>query len=718
MRLLVFTTLYPNAAAPTHGVFVENRLRAFLDRHDADVRVVAPVPWFPLKSEIFGDYARFARVPESERRHGVQIYHPRYVIPPKTAMRVAPAALARALRRTLDDFARDGWAPDLIDAHYLYPDGVAAARVAKELELPLVLTARGSDATLLPRYEGPRKAILEAIAAAHAVVSVSNSLKSDLAKVGAPRDRIEVLRNGVDLDLFRLKDRDDARRRLGVEGGVIASVGHLIDRKGHDLVIDALRRLPGVNLVIVGDGPRRAALEEQARRSGVAGRVAFLGARRHETLPEIYSAADALVLASLREGWPNVLLEAMACGTPCIASNVGGNAEVISAPEAGRIFTARTPEAIAVAFRDLLADLPARAGTRAHAEKHSWAATAGAMARIFKDAAAKTTSRRAVRITPFKRPAARQAPRLMVTVDTEEVFNWSRFDPDAYRLAAPQDLSPLQSMCEARGIAPLYFLSYPLLRDERIAGWFRALQEASRADCGLHLHAWTTPPINGRGGAYHSYQNNLTQGAAAAKLNVLADAYEAAFGARATSHRAGRYGIDATCYPLLADIGVKYDFSPSAGFDLSADGGPDFTGHSNAPSIVGTHAGALAVTPVSGGRAVRRSNWFPNAAANEFLPKKLTAPARLSPEGASLETLKALTRRLIHDGAPVLTFTLHSTSLTEGGNPYAADAAGVDHILETTRAFLDWFFENDLGEPARLCDLETLYEGAFDLTRL
>jgi glycosyltransferase involved in cell wall biosynthesis len=374
LRLLTFTTLYPNAAQPTHGVFVENRLRHLIATGEVAARVVAPIPWFPFDHPRFGAYAPFARAPRAETRAGIAIDHPRFPVIPKVGGTVAPVLLhawtAGRVRRIV---ATEG--PfDLIDGQYLYPDGVAAARIAAALRLPLVLTARGQDVTLIPQSPGPRRRILAAVARADAVITVSRGLKDGLMRLGADGAKITVLRNGVDLSMFRPTDRAAARARLGLDGPTILSVGHLITRKGNELTIAALPELPGVRFLLVGDGPEKVRLEVQARTLGVAHQVRFLGRVPHEELGDYYTAADLMVLASSREGWANVLLESMACGTPVVATDIPGTDEVVTAPEAG-LLVARTPAAIADGIRRLLAKPPDRAATRAYAEGFGWEPT-------------------------------------------------------------------------------------------------------------------------------------------------------------------------------------------------------------------------------------------------------------------------------------------------------------------------------------------------------
>ena len=384
LRLLTFSTLFPNAAAPSHGIFVENRLRHLLASGEAETRVIAPVPWFPSRNPRFGAYSAYAAAPRREHRHGIDIDHPRYPLIPKIGMTITPALLylwaLPAVRRLL----ASGYDFDLIDAHYFYPDGVAAAVIARRLGKPVTITARGTDINLIPAYSLPRRQILWAAARAQGMITVCQALKDEMATLGIDSDRITVLRNGVDLDLFRPADRDSLRSRSGLTRPTLISVGHLIERKAHDLVIEALPHLPEFELLIVGDGPEDAKLRALAARLNVADRVQFMGRRPHDELPGLCAAADALVLASSREGWANVLLEAMACGTPVVASNVWGTPEVVAVPEAGRLMAERTGKSIAEATADLFANLPDRAATRRYAEGFSWDATTRGQLDLFR----------------------------------------------------------------------------------------------------------------------------------------------------------------------------------------------------------------------------------------------------------------------------------------------------------------------------------------------
>jgi len=384
IRILTFSTLYPNAVQPIHGIFVETRLRHLVASGAVEAVVVAPVPFFPSASPRFGTWGDYARVPRIEQRETWTVHHPRYPVVPAVGMNVAPALLAAGALRTIERLRHSGYDFDLIDAHYLYPDGVAASWLGHWLRKPVLVTARGTDVNLIPRFRLPRRLIRKAFGRVDGIIAVSEALKEAIVGLGVAPDDVTVLRNGVDLEHFRPLDREKARKQVGADGITLLSVGHLIERKGHDLVIRALVDLPDCRLIVVGAGPEDSRLQALANSLGVAPRVRLVGAKPPGDMPLYYSAADMLVLASSREGWANVLLEAMACGTPVVASNVWGNPEVVASPAAGRLMPERTPAALVEAVRDLSRNAVERSATRRYAEGFGWDATTTGQLELFR----------------------------------------------------------------------------------------------------------------------------------------------------------------------------------------------------------------------------------------------------------------------------------------------------------------------------------------------
>jgi glycosyltransferase involved in cell wall biosynthesis len=394
LRVLLFSTLYPSSTRPGHGIFVETRLRELLKTEEIEVRVLAPVPWFFSKDPRHGEKAQMAATPRAETRNGIAVRHPRYLVIPKIGMTVAPWLLALASIRPIRQLIREGFDFDVIDAHYYYPDGVAAAWLARHFGKPLAITARGTDVNLVTQYSLPRRMMQWAARRAEASIGVCGALVDVLRGWRIDGRKLHVMRNGVDLERFTRQPDSGLRLRVGLQSGagpLLLSVGHLIERKGHHLVIAALAALrdthPQAHLVIVGEGPERAALQAQAQALGVAGRVTLTGALAQTELPGWYSAADLLVLASSREGWANVLLESMACGTPVVATNIWGTPEVVARPAAGVLVDERTADALASGVRQLLARAPAPEAVRAYAESFSWDETSQAQLRVFRQLA-------------------------------------------------------------------------------------------------------------------------------------------------------------------------------------------------------------------------------------------------------------------------------------------------------------------------------------------
>ncbi len=378
---------------PHHGIFVLERLRAWRQRHGGDAVVVAPIPWVP-SALARGRYRVFRETAKEETRDGFRVIHPRYLVIPKVGMTLTPWTMALGAAATVRRLLAEGQRFDLIDAHYLYPDAVAAAILRRAIDLPLVVTARGTDVNLIPRRRLPRAWLTWMLRRADAVIAVAEALRISILE-WAPGTAVNVLCNGVDLDRFRPLDRDRARAELGWprERRILLSVGHLVERKGHHHAITALRELgEEVELRIIGSGTERKSLQALAQRLGVAGRTRFEGSFEHQRLATAYSAADLLILLSSREGWPNVLLESMACGTPVVATRVHGTPEVVTGEEVGLLVGNPRGAEVVVAVRELLSHPRNRDRVRAFAEKHSWGPVVDAMQALFESITARRSS--------------------------------------------------------------------------------------------------------------------------------------------------------------------------------------------------------------------------------------------------------------------------------------------------------------------------------------
>ena len=365
-RLLSLSTLYPAPPRPGFGRFVQNQMEALARRGDWAVTVINPIGLPPLLR--LPRYAALRTIPPHEVSNGVTVHHPRFPIIPGLSGRFNPALIARAvlpLARRLH--AEHPF--DMVDAQFFYPDGPAAARIARALNLPLAIKARGGDILYWGTVNGARTQIRQAAEQARVLLSVSAALAQDMVELGLPAERMRVHYTGLDHSRFYPRPRDAARQALSERLPLLA--------------IDALRELPDdVVLVLVGAGPEENAYRQQAARAGLGDRVIFAGSLGHDDLPLLLAASEAMVLASEREGIANAWIEALASGVPLVIPAVGGAREVLDRPAAGRLVE-RDPAAIAEGLREVLAARYDPADVAAVAARFSWDSNAARLSEIY-----------------------------------------------------------------------------------------------------------------------------------------------------------------------------------------------------------------------------------------------------------------------------------------------------------------------------------------------
>jgi glycosyltransferase involved in cell wall biosynthesis len=332
--VLVLSSVFPSRTRPTYGVFVRERVRHVAA--DGDMVVVAPVPWFPLNRWIRG--REYVGIPLAERHGGLTVYYPRFLCVPGV-WKCLDAALYFLSLLPFLLWLRRKHPFDLIDAHFTYPDGVAAVLLGKVFRRPTVVTVRGSHDVRHAGYAMRRPQIRAALRAAAGVIAVSGSLERFAASLGLATGDVRVIPNGVDRSLFFPSDRAAARERLGLPGdrAILLGVGGLVEGKGHHRVVDALPALlvrrPDLLYVILGsgalDGRYRRALDERIAGHGLGDHVRIVPSRPHEEVGLWLAAADLFCLATRSEGWCNAIMEALACGLPVVTTRVGGNAELV-----------------------------------------------------------------------------------------------------------------------------------------------------------------------------------------------------------------------------------------------------------------------------------------------------------------------------------------------------------------------------------------------------
>jgi glycosyltransferase involved in cell wall biosynthesis len=340
MRILSLSTVFPSPANPVFGTFVCSRLQHLAAMPDVSLRVAAPVPVL--------DYANYRRrffrlwdVPWHGLEGNLPVVRPRWIYPP-----IAGGSNGLLLGIELAPYLallRRSFRFELIDAHFAYPEGVAAAILSTIFRCPFTITLRGNEVDHLRSWI-KRKWMRWALSRASRVFAVSGRLRAFAVSNGAAASRTLVVPNGIDPSLFHPRDRQEMRRRHAIAPAdlLVVSAGNLIELKGHHRVVRAVKaaRDQGLaaRLVVVGGGPNApfaAGIRRTVDEAGMAEHVHFAGRVGAETMAEWMSAADVLCLASDREGWPNVVHEALACGTPVVATDVGGVPDLIPASDFG-----------------------------------------------------------------------------------------------------------------------------------------------------------------------------------------------------------------------------------------------------------------------------------------------------------------------------------------------------------------------------------------------
>ena len=374
LNVLTLSTLFPDMSRPNFGVFVERQARELASRPDVNVTVIAPlgVPIWPIG--LASQYAPLRALPRKERWKDLTVYRPLFSTIPKIGARYNVGSMTRAILPLVRHLhAQQPF--DVIDASFFFPDGPVAQRLSRALGIPYSIKARGADIHYWGKRRDTRAMVKRAGAEAAGLLAVSSAMRRSMVKLGMDAEKIRVHYTGVDLDRFEIADRAVAKDVLGFEGPVVLCVGALIPRKGQDLLVQALPRLPGITLLFAGQGQYRRSLEKIAEELGVDRRIGFLGSVPHDRLPRIYAAADVMALPSSSEGLANAWVESLACGTPIVITDVGGARELLDRPEAGQIVD-RDPEAIAAAIGEILYNPPEREAVRDAALRFTWEANA------------------------------------------------------------------------------------------------------------------------------------------------------------------------------------------------------------------------------------------------------------------------------------------------------------------------------------------------------
>ena len=386
MKIIVYTSLFPNHLNPDFGIFIKNRMFNFAKLDGCEIVVVAPVPYCP-PWKFLGKWYEFSKIKKIEMMQGVTLYHPRYLLVPKISMIIHGLSMFLSSINTFKKIKKE-FSFDLIDAHYVYPDGFAGMLLSRYFDIPLVVSARGTDINQFSNFRIIKAMICKTLKNSQYIISVCNALKDVMLELGADSSKVKVISNGIDTSLFYPQPRKNARNSLSLDCNkkIIFSAGGLIERKGHHIAIDAIseivKTIPDVHFYIAGKGEYLRFLEEKISEKRLDDYVTLLGHVPNAELKHWYSAADVFCLASSREGWANVIMESMACGIPVVATNVWGAPEIITDPDVG-ILVERNPEAISTALIDALNREWDREKIINHVNKRSWTVVANEVKDVF-----------------------------------------------------------------------------------------------------------------------------------------------------------------------------------------------------------------------------------------------------------------------------------------------------------------------------------------------
>ncbi len=357
MKVVVVTNIFPNPAEPTRGTFIASLVRA-LPKDVTVTAVIVPLPWFPKWKPL----ARFPRlylnacIPNQWEWEGIPVYCPKYFFLPKVMGALQSLMVFLSIFPVLSRLKKERQC-QIINAHFIYPDGVAACWAARQLHLPIVLSARGTDINQYAYYRFRRPQIIFALLKASQITAVSETLTKQIIALGVPHTKVSHIANGIDHTAFYPQDPIACRRQLRLDPTLphLLFVGRFSEEKNIATLIEAVRMLQDKNhhrfdLHLVGQGTLETELKERARSLKYPDWIHFQGARGHEEIPVWLGAAAALCLPSLREGMPNVVLEALASGRPVIASKVGGSVNLIKNEKNGYLYEPNTAAELARAI--------------------------------------------------------------------------------------------------------------------------------------------------------------------------------------------------------------------------------------------------------------------------------------------------------------------------------------------------------------------------------
>jgi len=384
MKVASVSHIFPNAINPNSGVFVKERLKHIAQK--IDLSIFAPVPSFPF-IDYTSKYAGMSTIESVEEIDGLQVHHPRYFMIPKyfkflDALFYSKSMFSFMERMTLDHEY------ELMDFHWVYPDAIAGLDWARKLGKKTVVTVRGNEAIYYYEKGLLRRTVQKKLNEFDHLITVSNDLKHKIvSEYNVDASKISVVSNGIDVGKFFYIEQELARKRLNLATNrqYILTVSRLSSEKGLPHLLNAFAKIKNsaTELIIVGDGPLKDSLVSLGMALGINERVRFMSSLGHADICYWYNAADVFCLPSLWEGCPNVVIEALACGTPVVATQVGGIPDLVPSNDYGVLVPPGNPDSLALSLDKALAKDWNRQKISEFGSVNSWEDVADMVINIF-----------------------------------------------------------------------------------------------------------------------------------------------------------------------------------------------------------------------------------------------------------------------------------------------------------------------------------------------
>jgi len=384
MKVLTFTSLFPNQIQQNMGGFIARRMSCWAKNYASQWVTVAPVPYFP-RLPFNSPWKIYSDVDRVEVFKDWEVHHFRYLMLPIIGLPIQGQSMAVCTMPKIKQLMIEKGPFDLIDAHFIYPDAYAALKISQKFHLPLVVSARGSDINLYSQINSIKPKIVEVLKKADAIIGVSRHLIDKMILLGAPESKCHHIQNGVDSDrFFPIKKNNEERPFRN-----LLAVGNLVPEKGFDILLRAISILkpehPDIQLKIAGSGPQFTHLSAICKDLQIEENVQFLGQVRHEEIPSLFQRAGVFCLSSLREGNPNVVLEALSTGLPVASTPVGGVPEMIQKNMNGLLSPDFSAENLAQTISSVMAQKWSAAKIRNTVSDKTWDSVAGELQNVFKN---------------------------------------------------------------------------------------------------------------------------------------------------------------------------------------------------------------------------------------------------------------------------------------------------------------------------------------------